>query len=35
MSVVLFDIDGTLTPGPDPNHQAAVVAALDDVFDVP
>lgn len=34
MSVLLFDIDGTLTPGPDLNHMAAVLAALDEVFDV-
>jgi phosphoglycolate phosphatase-like HAD superfamily hydrolase len=33
VGVLLFDIDGTLTPGPDGNHQAAVVAALRDVFD--
>jgi phosphoglycolate phosphatase-like HAD superfamily hydrolase len=34
MTVLLFDIDGTLTPGPDMNHQDAVIAALDDLFDV-
>ena len=34
MSVLLFDIDGTLTPGPDLNHMSAIIAALDEIFDV-
>ena len=34
MSAVLLDIDGMLTLGPDVNHQSAVLAALDDVFDM-
>ena len=34
ISVLLLDIDGTLTPGLDVNHQSAVLAALDDVFDM-